>query len=67
LLAFIRGDGMVKKSGTIIYGIESGLDNQACSMATRPRPKSEYPSWIKRLPLAHRKRYAVDIPRDENL
>lgn len=47
--------------------IENDLDNQACSIATSPRPKHEYPSWIRRLPLAHRNRHAINIPRDENL
>ena len=33
--------------------IENDLDNQACSLATRPQPKHEYPQWIRELPLAH--------------
>jgi len=40
--------------------IENDLDDQACAMATRPRPKHEYPNWIRRLPLAHRNRVAID-------
>ena len=43
--------------------IEPDLNTTACAVATRPRPKHEYPQWIRKLPLAHRGCHSVKLSK----
>ena len=46
--------------------IEDDLDSTVCAVATRPRPKHEYPDWIRQLPLAHRGCVVTPISLEES-